>query len=96
MIFVEMKTKNLKKNEHNKNKQNKILTKSYDSLLFHEHYFFQNSPKKKYENQNLTLSELNPQRINKDIYFSYSVVTHNSLIRNINKHFTLFVCNYSG
>jgi len=41
--------------------------------------------KKKYENQNLTLSELNPQRINKDIYFSYSVVTHNSLIRNINK-----------
>jgi len=47
MIFVEMKTKNLKKNEHNKNKQNKILTKSYDSLLFHEHYFFQNSPKKK-------------------------------------------------
>jgi len=46
MIFVEMKTKNLKKNEHNKNKQNKILTKSYDSLLFHEHYFFQNSPKK--------------------------------------------------
>lgn len=63
-----------------KSKQNKIITKSYDS--FCELDFFQSSSKKSNQNQNLTLSELNPKIIElKSIYFSYSVVTHNSLIR---------------
>jgi len=93
--FCWSKNKNLKKKKWTQQKQRKQNpTKSYDSLLFHELDFFQNSPKRNW-NQYLTLSKLNTQRINKDIYFSYSVVTHNSLIRYINKHFTLFVCNSS-